>query len=88
LIEHFGDWVDIEKHEYHAGARLELYRVGTDTGETRNLAASQANRVKAMREILHAWIRSCGAAIPKKNPRHDRARAFEETRNRTLPGPA
>jgi uncharacterized sulfatase len=88
LIESFGDWVDIEKHEYHEGARLELYRVDAHGGETQNQAAAQANRVQAMRQDLHAWIRSCGAAIPKENPRHDRARAFEETKDRTLAGPA
>jgi hypothetical protein len=86
LIEYFGDWVDLDSNEYKEGHRLELYQLSKDLSERNNLADQQPERARQMRQRLHAWIRSCGAEVPMENPRHDRARAFEETRDKRLAG--
>ena len=44
-----GDWVLIQKGDgYKAAAGFELYNLATDLSETKNLAASEPARVKAM----------------------------------------
>ncbi len=83
LIESFGDCMDATPGgpaTYRTGARLELYNLKADIGETRNLAASQPRRAQAMQRSLHAWIASCGSPIPGLNPHYDESRPLEETR--------
>ncbi len=43
-------------------ARLELYDLVSDPGETRNIAASQAETVRTMRSHLVDWLESCAAS--------------------------
>lgn len=81
LVEHFGDHVDRAKgNEYVAEARLELFDLERDLGETENLAGRMAERAQAMQAKLRRWIESSGAEVPGLNPRFDAARQLEESR--------
>jgi len=50
--------------ELFAEARVELYDLETDPGETRDLAASDPEEVESLRAELAAWRRELGAAMP------------------------
>jgi arylsulfatase A len=82
LIEFFGDRFDAD-WTYHAGHRVELYRLDTDPGETIDLARKESQRAKDMLKRLHAFIADAGATIPGPNPRFDPARQFEETKDKS-----
>ena len=47
-----GDWKLIERYE---DGRVHLYNLADDIGEQTDLAASEPERVAAMRDRLHAW---------------------------------
>ena len=81
LIEYFGDWFDAEPR-YHAGQRSELYNLRQDLSEAHDLAPSEKQRVNAMREQLHAWLRSIPAPIPQSNPHFDPVKMLEETKQK------
>ena len=66
LIEHFED------------ARIELYDLQADPGETRDLAEREGARAAAMREKLAAWRRRVGAQECISNP------GFEASLHRPL----
>jgi uncharacterized sulfatase len=78
LIEFFGDYFDTQGR-YVPDARLELYNLRTDLGETRNLAEAESARAAALREQLHAWIQGVPAEIPGPNPDFDERRQLLET---------
>ncbi len=79
LIEFFGDWFDPDGR-YVPGARLELYHLREDLGETRNLAAAEPQRAADLRQRLRAWLAASGAEIPGPNPDFNPARHLLETR--------
>lgn len=79
LIEFFGDWFDPDGR-YVPGHRLELYDLRNDIGETTNLAARQPGRAAALRETLHAWMKSVPAEIPTPNPKFEAQRQLLEVR--------
>jgi uncharacterized sulfatase len=81
LIEYFGDWFDDTQH-YHRGRHLELFNIREDLSEAHDLAAAQPERAKALSGNLHHWIEMQGARVPGANPHLDRARMFEETREK------
>jgi arylsulfatase A len=81
LVEHFGDSFD-DAGRYRPGRRVELYDLGADRGEATDLAARHPDRVKALRDDLHAFLQSVGAEVPGPNPRHDPTRPFLETRRK------
>jgi len=81
LIHFFGDWFDAE-NRYRVGERLELYNLARDIGETTNLAEREPQRAAAMREKLHAWMRSVPAKVPGPNPHHDPSRELTETKEK------
>ena len=66
LIEHFED------------ARIDLFDLATDPGETRSLAEREGARAAAMRAKLAAWRRSVGAQECTPNP------AFDPAQHRAL----
>jgi len=57
-----GDWKLIEFFEEDA---VELYNLKSDLSERNNLAASEPERVKAMRAKLAAWRAETGAYVPQ-----------------------
>ena len=59
-------------HFYEDG-RDELYDLGNDISETKDLAATQPDRTKALRTRLDAWLKSVDAQLPKPNPAYDPA---------------
>jgi uncharacterized sulfatase len=81
LIEHFGDWFD-DKARYHAGAKIELFNLRDDLGETRDLSSAENGRAEAMRARLRAWMQSIPVPVPGENPHFDPRRMLEETKEK------
>jgi arylsulfatase A-like enzyme len=69
-----GDWKLIEFYE---DGQLELFHLGDDPGERRNLVRRQASKAKRLHEILSDWRRSVDAAMPAPNLPFDPARSSE-----------
>lgn len=65
-----GAWKLIETFD---PAGFELYDLGTDLGETRNLAAAEPARLAELRRELEDWRRAVGAEMMTPNPDHDPA---------------
>ena len=59
-------------HFYEDG-RDELYDLGNDISETKDLASTQPDRAKALRTRLDAWLKSVDAQLPTPNPAYDPA---------------
>jgi len=57
-------------HFYEDG-RDELYDLANDVSETKDLAATQPERAKALRSRLDAWLKSVDAQFPTANPAFD-----------------
>ncbi len=92
LIDFFGDSFDA-RARYRPGARVELYDLRADPGESTDLSAREPARARALQEKLRGWIRSVGAEVPGPNPHHDPSRPLKETRTKpphlaTAAGPA
>ena len=51
--------------------RHELYNLREDIGETRNLAAQQADKVSELDALLRQYLKDTGAVLPVKNPKYD-----------------
>ena len=66
---------DYKLLEFFEDGRLELYNLKDDLGETKNLAASQSDRARRMREKLAAWRESINAKMPIPNPNYDPKKA-------------
>jgi arylsulfatase A-like enzyme len=60
-----GDWKLIH---YYEDNRMELFNLKTDPAETKNLAATQSAKAKALREKLDAWRKETDAKAPIRNP--------------------
>ncbi len=56
-----GDW---KLFEFFEDGRLELYDLGNDPGESRNLAREQPDRARQMHARLRAWREAIGAPMP------------------------
>jgi hypothetical protein len=56
---------------------IELYQIGMDIGETKNLVAERPGRVADMMKQLKAWRENVLARIPIPNPSYDPNRAAE-----------
>ncbi|MBK8979375.1 MAG: sulfatase [Planctomycetes bacterium] len=73
---------------YFEDQRVELYHVGRDLGEQRDLAAEYPERAAAMLDELRAWQEAVGARFPTPNPSWDAeayARSIEELQSRGMP---
>lgn len=65
-----GDFKLIEFFE--DGGRVELYNLGDDPGETRNLAKTLPGKAQALSAALRAWQQETHAAVPRGiNPAYD-----------------
>ena len=69
-----GPWKLIE---YFDTGELELYDLGEDIGESRNLAEQYATRSEQMQSELARWRLQTGARMPTVNAEYDPARAME-----------
>ena len=78
-IVRMGPWKLIH---YHEDGRDELYDLAADPGEQRDRAATQAERARAMRRRLDAWLASVDARAPSINGSFD-PRALERAKLRT-----
>lgn len=63
---------------YFEDGRNELYHVGRDIGEQRNLYSEYPEKVESMLKELEAWQKSVGARMPSTNPKWD-ADAYEKS---------
>ena len=62
------DWKLIH---YHEDGRDELYHLGKDEVERKDLAAAEPKRAKAMRAKLDAWLKATKAKMPTKDEKAD-----------------
>lgn len=76
-----GDWKLLEFFEDGA---LELYDLGSDIGETRNIAATFPERARALHAELKAWRREVQAQLPQRNPGFDPVRQEEAWSRRAV----
>ncbi|MBX7206670.1 MAG: sulfatase [Verrucomicrobiaceae bacterium] len=60
-----GDWKLLEFFEDN---HLELYNLLEDLSEQHDLAATMPDKAKELRDKLHVWRESVGAALPTPNP--------------------
>ena len=59
-----GDW---KLMEFYEDARLELYDLNKDPGESHNLVTEQPEKAKELHEQLKAWRIAVGAKMPTPN---------------------
>ncbi|MEZ6055523.1 MAG: sulfatase [Planctomycetaceae bacterium] len=69
-----GDWKLIESFEDES---LELYHLGHDPSEQRNLAAEEPERAQTLLTSLRHWRMTVAARMPQPNPNFDPTRATE-----------
>jgi len=62
---------DFKLIEFMADGRTELYNIKADIGEQHDLAASEPQKVKALRDQLLAWQKEVNAQMPTRNPDYD-----------------
>jgi arylsulfatase A-like enzyme len=74
-----GDWKLMEFYEDH---RLELYHLGEDVGETRNLAADMPEKTKQLHSRLVAWRTEIQAPMPTPNQPVDEPKAAPKSRKK------
>jgi arylsulfatase A-like enzyme len=60
-----GDWKLLE---YFEDSHVELYNLRDDLSETKNLAGTQPEKAKELREHLADWRTTVHAAMPTVNP--------------------
>ena len=62
------DWKLIH---YHEDGRDELYHLGNDPGELKDVAKLEANRAKRLRKKLDDWLKETKARFPKEDSQFD-----------------
>ena len=65
-----GEWKLVE---YYDSGQAELYHLGTDAGETKDVASEHPDAVARLRSALAAWRESVGAQANTPNPTFDSA---------------
>ena len=59
------DWKLIE---FHHDRHVELYNLARDIGESTDLAESNPDKARQLRDRLHAWREEVKAQMPLPNP--------------------
>ena len=59
---------DLKLVEWMEDDRVELYDLGTDLGESRDLASESPQIAEDLRKLLHDWRRRIRAKMPTSNP--------------------
>jgi len=62
---------DFKLIEFYNDNRVELYNVGDDVGEERDLVTVMPEKANELRARLHAWRMEVGAQMPTPNPDYD-----------------
>ncbi len=78
-----GDWKYLCHYEAELtgeGSRAELFNLGTDPGETANLADSHPERAQQLHAELAERLAAVGAQLPRINPDFDPGRARQSSR--------
>lgn len=70
-----GDWKLIHFYE---DDRVELYHLGDDVGEQRNLALKEPAKARDLRQKLDQWRQRVSAVLPRPNPAYDPATADQK----------
>lgn len=65
---------DFKLIQFYDGSSSELYDLRQDIGETRNLAAAQPDRLRALQDRLDRWRNDVSAQLPTSNPGYDAAK--------------
>ena len=66
---------DLKLIEFYEHDHVELYNLRDDPGETRDLADTQPDVAKVLRQALRRWRGDVGAQMPTPNPAFDPTRA-------------
>ena len=61
---------DFKLIHFYDPPRTELYNLGTDLGETRDLAAEMPEKVKELKEAMRNYLAEVGAKMHTQNPDH------------------
>lgn len=64
----YGDYKLIEYFENYT---VQLFDIKTDPGEQHDLSKQIPEKVKQLRDMLHAWRKSVGAEMPVPNPNYN-----------------
>ncbi len=67
-IIRYGDWKLIKRYE---GQPFELFNLRDDIGEQRDLSGKMPEKVGELDARLTAWLKRCGARLPKPNPDYE-----------------
>jgi hypothetical protein len=62
---------DFKLIEFFDDMRVELYNLKEDLSEQHDLAAQIPDKVKALRNRLHAWRKDVNSQMPTPNPNYD-----------------
>ncbi|MFN3326440.1 MAG: sulfatase [Bryobacteraceae bacterium] len=73
--------------EFYEDMRLELYDLGEDIGEQRNLVQKLPGKAKELHRALVNWRRSVKAAMPSPNPAYDPEKADQGLTGKEPPTP-
>jgi hypothetical protein len=65
---------DYKLIEFFDDMRTELYNLREDPAEQHEIAARMPEKVKTLRDQLHAWRTQIGAQMPMPNPNYDPAK--------------
>jgi len=64
----YGDYKLIE---YFENYKVQLFNLKDDPGEQNDLSAAEPDKVKELRDMLHAWRKKVNANMPEPNPNYD-----------------
>jgi len=71
---------DFRLVEFYEDGKLELYDLKSDAGEATDLATTQPDKVKELKQRLDAWRAAVGAQAPTPNPDYDPDAAKEKSK--------